>query len=216
MKINPEELTEHDKAMIEVAEKGDPNDPSEVKPTEEGAKAPELPEGVESIEDLIAKYNALNKPKEPSADGEEQSAEEESVEEETAEEEEGLSDVEIELRELKAYEAVGGKENYSAMVEYAKANLTEAQISVYDAAVNGADRSTALLAVQGLNAMYKLHQMETYGQEGQMTSPASGGLNVVQGYATMSDMMKDMSDPRYQTDPTFVANVERKLALSTF
>lgn len=220
MELNPDDMTEHDKAMLAVAEKGDPNDPSEVKDAEPST-APELPEGIESVEDLIAAYKDLST-KEPEENAEsteektDETEEKESEPEEKSEEPEGLSEAEIELRELKAFEMVGGKENYAAMTDFAKANLDEEQIAVFDNAVNGASRSVALLAVQGLSAMHQLHQMQTFGQEGEMTNPSTGGLNVAQGYATRSDMMADMADPRYQTDETFVNQVMQKMALSNF
>ena len=223
MEINPDTLTDHDKEMIAVAEKGDPNDPGTVTTPEEKQEAPALPEGVESLEDLIAQFNELSTAKEGDSEGDseeskegEESAEADDQKDAEENEEPTLSDAEIELREYKAYEEVGGKDNYNAMTEFAKANLSDEQIAIYDSAVNGLDQNVATLAVQGLNAMFKLNQMETFGQEGELTNPSTGGLGVTQGFATQSDMMAAMADKRYQTDETYVNQVMQKMALSNF
>lgn len=221
MELDEQTLTEHDKEMIKVAEGGDPNDPSEVNlPSEEGDKDFDLPEGFESVEDMVKWYNDLDADEEGEEsdedEGTEEGDEEDADDQDDADEDEGLSEAEAELRELKAYQAVGGAEKYAEMVDYAKQNLTPEQIGIYDQAVNGVDSNVAMLAVQGLQAMHQLNQMQNFGQEGEMTHPASGGLNVAQGYETRSDMMADMADPRYQTDESFVNRVMQKMAISNF
>lgn len=225
MELNPENLSDHDKEMLKVAEGGDPNDPSETNtgdPSTEENTGPELPEGVESVEDLIAKFNELNQTSDEESteeeEGEEPSEEDgDDNDEETEEQSNELSDEELEVRELKAYELVGGKEKYAEMVEFAKGNLSEEHLDIYENAVmHSQDRNVALLAVKGLNAMYKLNQIEAFGQEGEMTDPSTGGLNVLTGYSTQSEMMAAMADPRYQTDPTYVAQVEQKIAQTNF
>lgn len=219
--MKEEQLTDHDREMLRVAEQGDPNDPSEQKPApetetegnpDEGEKEDfELPEGFESFEELVEAAKKGREAK-PDGEGEEDAESEEGSEEQT---EEGLSEAESELRELKVYEAVGGRENYGKMIEFARDNLTDDQAAVYDAAVNGKDGEIAMFATQALSAMYELHNLKTFGQEGEVTMPsaASGGS---QGYSNYSEMMADMSDPRYQSDPMFNQQVVERIARSSF
>ncbi|WP_432473725.1 hypothetical protein [Amphritea sp. HPY] len=231
--LNPDQLSDHDKQMLAVAEGGDPNDPSEVNlPSEQNKEAEgdkekdtksdfELPEGFESYEELIeaakksreAEADADDKDKETDGTGE---GDENADDQKNAEEEEGLTEAEAELREMKVYQEVGSKEEYGKMIQFAEQSLTPEQAEIYDAAVNGADSNVAMFAVQGLKALFELNEMKNFGQEGQMTQAASGGLGVTQGYTTQSEMMADMADPRYTTDERFNAQVAQKLALTNF
>lgn len=230
--LNPDELSEHEKDMIKVAEAGDPNDPSEVKlPSDAGSddKKPEddkkdaddeikfeLPEGFESFEALVeaAKRGTADADEGDAGDSGDKDGEGNDADGNTPNEPETLSTEGTELRELKVYQEVGGEETYDKMAEFARDTLSKEEIDVYNEATKGMDESVAMLAVRGLNAMYKMSQIATFGQEGEMTHGGAGAL--AQGYETQSDMMKDMADPRYQSDSTFNAQVMKKVALSNF
>lgn len=226
------QLSDHDKHMLAVAENGHPLDPSEnlsQAQAEQTAEAQsedkpstsfELPEGFESYEALV---EAATKAKAADAEKTEEVTETPEATEETetteeAEAEDAMSDAERELREIKVYEAVGGKEKYSAMAKYAADNLSEAELDVYNAAVNGKDPSIAMFATRALKAMHSQYMAETHGTQGQMTLP-DGNTSVPASsrpFANQSEMMAAMADPRYRYDAAYNAQVGQRVALSNF
>jgi hypothetical protein len=46
-----------------------------------------------------------------------------------------------------------------------------------------------------------------------MLNGSAGAANV--GYASQAEMVRDMRDPKYNTDPAFRAKVEQKLSVTT-
>jgi len=217
------QLSEHEKAMLNVADNGDPNAPDDTKsvnlPSEEkpAADEPQLPEGVESVEDLINKFNELNSSEtdeESEGDEAKGDGEGEEGEEEADERDEKLAAAEEKLREISVYETVGGKEEYSKLIEWADQNLSEEQVEVYDAAVMNGSPEQAAFAASALKAMSELHAIKNHGYSGQTTIPSTSGGEVLVGYKSDAEMVKDMNDPRYDTDPAFRARVEQKLAVS--
>ena len=108
-----------------------------------------------------------------------------------------------------AFEITGGKDNYTAMTEFAKANLTPAALNSYNTAVNSPDKSTRDLAVRGLYAQYSA-------ESGSGNNLVMGKGNEVTGtgYQSKEQMIADMKKPEYLTDPAFRAQVENKVARS--
>ena len=108
-----------------------------------------------------------------------------------------------------AYEITGGKDNYMAMSEYAKANLTPDALQSYNTAVNSPDKSTRDLAVRGLYAQYSA-------ESGSGNNLVMGKGNKVQssGYQSKEQMIADMKKPEYTSDPAFRAEVQAKVAAS--
>lgn len=112
-----------------------------------------------------------------------------------------------EKKQQGVFDIVGGKDAYYAMIDWARNNLNDADIAAYDEAIKG---PSAHLAVEGLKARYTAAE----GQEPKApvhgdTIPATSGV-----YRSLAEMQRDMSDPRYKTDPAFRKDVERKLAKS--
>lgn len=104
---------------------------------------------------------------------------------------------------------VGGTQSYQDMVEWAASNLTEAEQNAFNNSLN--DEASARFAVQGLYARFRTANPSLIGGN------RTGGQNVNRGgYATKSEMMKDMSSREYKMDSTFRAEVQRKVALSNF
>jgi len=114
------------------------------------------------------------------------------------------------------YEAVGGKDTYSEMIAFAKENYTPEQIEGFNAAVGSGNQSQIMFAVNALKSQYEAAKgspIQGRKLTGNTTASGSGG---VKGYATKSEMMKAMSDPRYYTDPSYNKMVAEKVALTTF
>ena len=104
---------------------------------------------------------------------------------------------------------VGGNEAYSEMANWAADNLTDAEKTAYNTAVNSKDLETAKLAVVGLKAKFeKANGSEPSLLEGQ--SAPSGEA----GYKSWAEVTRAMSDDRYQKDPAYQAAVKEKLSKS--
>jgi hypothetical protein len=108
-----------------------------------------------------------------------------------------------------AFEITGGKDNYAAMSEFAKANLSPDALNSYNTAVNSPDKSTRDLAVRGLYAQFSA-------EAGSGNNLVMGKGQTVQGsgYASKEQMLADMKKPEYMSDPAFRAAVETKIAKS--
>lgn len=104
---------------------------------------------------------------------------------------------------------VGGDERYGEMLEWAKANLTPAEIAAYNSAVSSGNADQAKLAALGLSAKFG----KAVGQEPQrmLGGQRAGGDDVFESTAQVTEAMRD---PRYKSDPAFRAKVQAKLARS--
>ncbi len=104
---------------------------------------------------------------------------------------------------------VGGSEKYSEMITWAKANMSDAEISAYNAAVSSGDVAQAKLAVLGLSAKFsKANGSEPRLVQGRTTSASE---DVFESTAQLTEAMRDK---RYRNDPAFRAKVQSKLARS--
>ncbi len=107
------------------------------------------------------------------------------------------------------YGSVGGQEGYQAMAEWATENLDEGSLDAFNQIVETGTVEQAKVAAQGLYSQFRA---------------ASGGApQLVQGQTTgqaiapftSSAMVSQaMSDPRYKQDPSYQAEVHRRLSVS--
>jgi hypothetical protein len=105
---------------------------------------------------------------------------------------------------------VGGEEAYGKMIEWAAANLTQAEQDAFDKAlVSGHEQ--AKFAIQGLHAKHQ----SSVGTEGNLLTP-DNAQKVTGGYESLQQMKADMKDPRYAQDPAFRAEVQKKLENASF
>lgn len=121
---------------------------------------------------------------------------------ETAEVEERFTDREI--RDIQ--NSVGGEKEYQTLVEWVGQNLPESEINAFDQLLDSGNTNQIKLAVQGMNAQYK----EANGYEGRMLQgkPAQTSGDV---FRSQAQLVKAMSDPRYDNDPAYRADVIEKL-----
>ena len=111
---------------------------------------------------------------------------------------------------MTVFNEVGGETAYNDMVSWAGDNFSKPEIDAYNRAVDSGDMNTAMMAVKGLKARFEA-------EVGREPSRSVKGGNASAGpssYRSLAEMQKDMSDPRYKTDPAFRKDVERKLANS--
>ena len=104
------------------------------------------------------------------------------------------------------YETVGGEESYKEMLSWAGDNLSQAEISAYDRAVDSGDIEMVKMAVAGLQSKYQtVEGTDPTLVAGQSTS-SSGGT-----YGSWSEVTTAMKDPRYESDPAYRQQVANKL-----
>ena len=102
--------------------------------------------------------------------------------------------------------AVGGKETYTNMMNWAAQNLTESAISAFDATMSNGTIDQIRLAVAGLQAQYE----NATGYDGEMLTgkaPKSSG----DVFRSQAELVQAMSDQRYDNDPAYRQDVIAKL-----
>ena len=107
---------------------------------------------------------------------------------------------------------VGGEENYNGMVEWAKNNYSEEQITAYDNAVNSGNIELAKMAAKGLQSDYQ----STTGVEGEVYGGKQAAPEGVHGevFRSNAEVTTAMKDPRYDSDHAFRQDVRDKLERS--
>ena len=105
-----------------------------------------------------------------------------------------------------AHAMAGGPEGYKAATDWARVNWTPQQISDFDAGVK--NRATTKLAVADLVAKFNAAN----GTDGSLVKGGNGSPgNTGGGYATQTEVMAAINDPRYKKDAAYRATVEAKL-----
>ena len=104
--------------------------------------------------------------------------------------------------------SVGGEQEYSSMVEWAKTNYDAQQIQAYDQAVNSGNINTAMMAAKGLMADYQGANGKegvTYGGE------APSNISSDNVFRSNAEVVQAMRDSRYETDLAYRQDVLDKL-----
>ena len=102
--------------------------------------------------------------------------------------------------------AAGGEKAYANIVNWAKTNLPQDQVLAFDEVVNTGSVQAIQLAVSGLKAEYD----NANGVEGRMvtgkTAPNNGDV-----FRSQAELVRAMSDARYDNDPAYRQDVIEKL-----
>ena len=104
----------------------------------------------------------------------------------------------------------GGAEKFPEMVEWAKVNMTDAQITEFNAAVGSGNKDRAKLAVMGLGSAFTA----AVGSEPVLLGGRPNTATAGDVYESLAQMQKDMSSKEYKADPAFRAKVQAKLGRS--
>lgn len=107
------------------------------------------------------------------------------------------------------YDSVGGQEAYSEMVGWAANNLAQDEIDSFNSVTSSGNTAAIKFAVEALANRYA----NSEGYEAPMVTGRKSAPSV-QGYRSNAELARDISDPRYSTDPAFRADVEARLARS--
>ena len=103
----------------------------------------------------------------------------------------------------------GGEKSYNNMLGWAKDNLADGEINMYDAVMEKGDPMACFFAVQALKYRFD----DASGVDGQMLTgkaPSSGGDT----YQSQAQVVEAMSDPKYDNDPAYRREVMKKLERS--
>ena len=107
------------------------------------------------------------------------------------------------------YSMAGGKENYEKIIGFIKTQ-PESVINAYNATITQGNLNQIELALNGIKA-----QMNTAYGTSNPTLMGGAATSTAEGYTSMEQMTKDMSDPRYQVDPKFTRSVMMKIKNAT-
>jgi hypothetical protein len=103
---------------------------------------------------------------------------------------------------------VGGEDQYNQMITWAAQNMSQEEIAVYDAVMDKGDPQAIYFAVQALNYRYQ----DSVGTEGRLlTGSAAQSMD---GFRSQAEVVRAMSDPRYDNDPAYRQDVYNKLERS--
>jgi len=130
---------------------------------------------------------------------------EETSDEETDAEAEGLTEAQAQ----QLFQMVGGEKAYQSMIKWAGQNLSQEEISMYDSVMGKGDPNAIFFAVQALNSKYS----DSVGRDGQMLSGKSA-KSEDNSFQSQQELVRAMSDPRYDNDPAYRRSVLNKLANS--
>ena len=105
--------------------------------------------------------------------------------------------------------SVGGEKQYNTMLQWASNNFDEAEISRYDKVMESGDPDAAYFAVQALAAKYN----DGVGVEGKMLT-GKPAKDKADSFRSQAEVVRAMSDPRYETDPAYRQDIYDKLERS--
>jgi hypothetical protein len=104
---------------------------------------------------------------------------------------------------------VGGEESYGQMMSWAQESLSEQEINMYDAVMERGDPLACYFAVNALAFRFQ----EAQGYDGQMLT-GKAPASQTQGFRSQAELVRAMSDARYDNDPAYRADVAAKLEVS--
>lgn len=106
--------------------------------------------------------------------------------------------------------SIGGEAVLTDMIDWAGVNLSPADLTVYNEAVSSGDAAKVRMAVQGLHHAYSK-------SEGIEPRQLNGGRSNsgVEPFKSNEEVVRAMSDRRYERDPAYRAEVERRLTVSS-
>jgi hypothetical protein len=119
----------------------------------------------------------------------------------------GLLALEAQVQTERLQAAVGGKEQFNALIAWGQKNLTPEQRTFYDQQLNGPNAAEHLAVLQ---------QKMGASRDPSLTLVNSRAAPAAIGFADKAEMQVAMSDPRYQTSEAFRAEVAQKLRVSRF
>ena len=106
------------------------------------------------------------------------------------------------------YNSAGGEAEYNRLTEWAADNLTERKLDAFNSMIDQGNATSIQIAVQGLRSEYEAQE----GYEGRMLTGKAA--RAVDGFRSQAEVVRAMSDPRYDSDPAYRQDVYDKLERS--
>jgi hypothetical protein len=158
--------------------------------------------------ELQSKLGQDQEEEEGEVDEEEEGEEVEETEEEEVEEE--VEEYEITDQDIEALQnVVGGSEEYGQIIDWAKGNLSEQEITMYDHVMESNDPIAMFFAIRALGNSYE----NAVGVDGELlTGNESSTPQDV--FRSQAEVVQAMADPRYDNDPAYRQDVFDKLERS--
>lgn len=165
-------------------------------------------------EDLVEGYRNLQREVERMRQGDEPSAEapEAPVSEQENDDDDDASELSAEdASRIKGrmFEQVGGEEKYQALMRWGQKNVSDEQAEAYKEALDSGNETTILQMLKG----FQFDQMMATGYEPKLTGGRAPSQQI-QGFTSEAQVVEAMRDPRYGTDPAYVKEVEKRIAVS--
>ena len=104
---------------------------------------------------------------------------------------------------------VGGDANYTNMIQWAQGALSEQEVNMFDTVMAKGDPIAAFFAVRSLAYAYN----NAVGYDGKMVQGKAPKQSTNQ-FRSQQEVVKAMSDSRYENDPAYRQDVMNKLAQS--
>ena len=124
-----------------------------------------------------------------------------------AKEPEGQQFTEENISDLKGI--AGGDEGYTEMMGWAKSNLKEAEVKMYDQVMDQGNPLAAFFAVQALKYRFD----DAKGVDGEMLQ-GKAAKSTADTFKSQAQVVKAMSDDRYDKDPAYRQEIYDKLERS--
>ena len=107
-------------------------------------------------------------------------------------------------------ESVGGDQAYTDMIQWAGENLSDQEISDFNAVTGTGNVAAIRFAVESLSSRYRGSE----GYEAPLVTGRKAPSKSSAGYRSHAELARDIADPRYNNDPAFRQDVEDKLSRS--
>jgi len=109
-----------------------------------------------------------------------------------------------------AHEAVGGTEEYNALVKWASTSLNDKEINSFNRAIENPNADDVVFAIKSLHARRTMEE----GHTPTLLQGDTGGTGV-DSFKSVAQLTKAMNDPRYSKDPAYRDEVTAKLSQSS-
>ena len=106
------------------------------------------------------------------------------------------------------YNSVGGEDQYNALTSWAADNMNDSALEAFNSIINQGNPTAIQIAVAGMKAEYD----NAEGYEGRMLTGKAARTS--DGFRSQAEVVKAMSDPRYDRDPAYRQDLYDKLERS--
>tara|TARA_B100000902_G_scaffold392446_1_gene444870 strand:+ start:649 stop:1425 length:777 start_codon:yes stop_codon:yes gene_type:complete len=106
------------------------------------------------------------------------------------------------------YNSVGGEDQYNELTSWAADNMNDSALDAFNSIINQGNPTAIQIAVAGLKAEYD----NSEGYEGRMLQGKAASSS--DAFRSQAEVVKAMSDPRYDRDPAYRQDLYDKLERS--